>query len=162
MKTFLANFAAKPSDTRLLGGVKRWVLMRQDLAAVRDGSSRSGHRLRCRYGADPDRARGFALSVLHPRGSGRCRSRRAGTGPAGHRPQRRPRPLRDHDLSEPYGSEVVNAVAFALIGAGIAWSGERAPTQPYSGGNQRGRRPCARGSPHLDPRHRAGRDDRDR
>ena len=31
MKTFLANFAAKPSDTRLLGGVKRWVLMRQDV-----------------------------------------------------------------------------------------------------------------------------------
>ena len=73
-------------------------------AAVRDGSSRGGHRLRCEDGTDPDRARGFALSVLHPRGSGRCRPRRAGTGPAGHRPQRRPRPLRDHGLSEPYGS----------------------------------------------------------
>ena len=31
MKTFLANLAAKPSDTRLLSGVKRWVLMRQDV-----------------------------------------------------------------------------------------------------------------------------------
>ena len=31
MKTFLAHLAAKPSDTRLLGGVKRWVLMRQDV-----------------------------------------------------------------------------------------------------------------------------------
>jgi hypothetical protein len=30
MKIFLAHLGAKPSDTRLLSGVKRWVLMRQD------------------------------------------------------------------------------------------------------------------------------------
>jgi K+-sensing histidine kinase KdpD len=31
VKTFLAHLADKPSDTPLLRGVKRWLLMRQDL-----------------------------------------------------------------------------------------------------------------------------------
>ena len=31
MKTFLAHLADKPSDTALLSGVKRWLLMRQDV-----------------------------------------------------------------------------------------------------------------------------------
>ena len=123
MKTFLAHLAANPSETRVESS-QALALDAARSAAVRDGSSRGGHRLRCKDGTDPDRARGFTLSVLHPRGSGRCRTWRAGTGPASDRPQRRARPVITDfpDLTVP---EVVNAVAFVLIGAGMAWGGEQ-------------------------------------
>ena len=162
MKTFLAHLAAKPERHRAAEQPQALALDAARCAAVRDGSSRGGHRLRCKDGADPDRARGFALSVLHPRGSGRCRSRRAGTGPAGHRPQRRPRPLRDHGLSEPYGSRSRQRRCIRPD-RGRHGLGRRATaTQSCAGGDQRERRSRTRGSPHVDPRYRARRDDRDR
>ena len=97
MKTFLTNFTAKPSDTHLAGRRQALGLDAARCAAVRDRSSRGGHRFHRTHRAHPDSAEGFALSVLHPGGSGRRRPPRPGTGSAGHRPQRRARPLPDYD-----------------------------------------------------------------
>ncbi len=162
LKTFLAHLADKPSDTPSAEQPQALALDAARSAAVRDGSSRSGRRLRCQDGTDPDRARRFALSVLHPRGSGRCRTWRAGTGPAGHRPQRRPRSLRNHRLSEPYGSRSRQRRCIRPDRGRHGLERRATAAQSGAGRDQRGRRSCARGSSHVDPRHRARRDDRDR
>ena len=59
-------------------------------------------------------------------------------------------------------TEVVNAVVFVLIGAGISWSGEQLQrTRVRAAASTRETR-CPRGASHIDSRYRAGRDDRHR
>ena len=125
MKTFLANFAAKPSDTRLLGGVKRWVLMRQDVLRYGMAPLAVAIAFVARVGLTPilqgDSPYLFFIpAVLVAAGLG-------GLGPG----------LLATGLSAVLGlfvitnfpdltvPGVVNAVAFVLIGTGMAWGGEQ-------------------------------------
>ena len=125
MKTFLANFAAKPSDTRLLGGVKRWVLMRQDVLRYGIAPLAVAIAFVARIALTPilqgDSPYLFFIpAVLVAAGLG-------GLGPG----------LLATGLSAVLGlllittfpiltmPEIVNAVAFVLIGAGMAWGGEQ-------------------------------------
>ena len=125
MKTFLANFAAKPSDTRLLGGVNRWVLMRQDVLRYGIAPLAVAIAFVARIALTPilqgDSPYLFFIpAVLVAAGLG-------GLGPG----------LLATGLSAVLGlllittfpiltmPEIVNAVAFVLIGAGMAWGGEQ-------------------------------------
>ena len=150
MKIFLAHLADKPSDTPLLRGVKRWLLMRQDVLRYGMAPLAVAIAFVARMALTPI-VQGdspylfFIPAVLVAAGLG-------GLGPG----------LLATGLSAVLGlfvitdfpnltvPEVVNAVAFVLIGAGMAWGGEQL---------QRNR---TRRSPHVDPRYRARRDDRDR
>jgi two-component system sensor kinase FixL len=125
MKTFLTNFAAKPSDTRLLGGVKRWVLMRQDVLRYGIAPLAVAIAFVARIALTPILQGNspylfFIPAVLVAAGLG-------GLGPG----------LLATGLSAVLGlflittfpiltmPEIVNAVAFVLIGSGMAWGGEQ-------------------------------------
>ena len=125
MKTFLAHLADKPSDTPLLRGVKRWLLMRQDLLRYGMAPLAVAIAFVARMALTPI-VQGdspylfFIPAVLVAAGLG-------GLGPG----------LLATGLSAILGlfvitdfpnltvPEVVNAVAFVLIGAGMAWGGEQ-------------------------------------
>ncbi len=125
MKTFLANFAAKPSDTRLLGGVKRWVLMRQDVLRYGMAPLAVAIAFVGRVGLNPI-VQGdspylfFIPAVLVAAGLGGLGPGLLATGLSA---------VLDlfviTDFPNLTVPEVVNAVAFVLIGAGMAWSGEQ-------------------------------------
>ena len=125
MKTFLAHLADKPSDTPLLRGVKRWLLMRQDVLRYGMAPLAVAIAFVARMALTPI-VQGdspylfFIPAVLVAAGLG-------GLGPG----------LLATGLSAVLGlfvitdfpnltvPEVVNAVAFVLIGAGMAWGGEQ-------------------------------------
>src|SRR4051794_41125631 len=125
MKIILAHLAPKPNDTRLLRGVKRWVLMRQDVLRYGMAPLAVAIAFVGRDGLNPI-VQGdspylfFIPAVLVAAGLG-------GLGPG----------LLATGLSAVLGlfvitdfpnltvPEVVNAVAFVLIGAGMAWGGEQ-------------------------------------
>ena len=125
MKTFLAHLADKPSDTTLLRGVKRWLLMRQDVLRYGMAPLAVAFAFVARMALTPI-VQGdspylfFIPAVLVAAGLG-------GLGPG----------LLATGLSAILGlfvitdfpnltvPEVVNAVAFVLIGAGMAWGGEQ-------------------------------------
>jgi two-component system sensor kinase FixL len=125
MKIFLAHLADKPSDTPLLRGVKRWLLMRQDVLRYGMAPLAVAIAFVARMALTPI-VQGdspylfFIPAVLVAAGLG-------GLGPG----------LLATGLSAVLGlfvitdfpnltvPEVVNAVAFVLIGAGMAWGGEQ-------------------------------------
>src|SRR3954453_10360286 len=125
MKTFLAHLADKPSDTPVLRGVKRWLLMRQDVLRYGMAPLAVAIAFVARIALTPI-VQGdspyllFIPAVLVAAGLG-------GLGPG----------LLATGLSAVLGlfvitdfpdltvPEVVNAVAFVLIGAGMAWGGEQ-------------------------------------
>src|SRR3954454_1027641 len=125
MKIFLAHLADKPSDTPLLRDVKRWLLMRQDVLRYGMAPLAVAIAFVARVGLTPI-VQGdspylfFIPAVLVAAGLG-------GLGPG----------LLATGLSAVLGlfvitdfpdltvPEVVNAVAFVLIGAGMAWGGEQ-------------------------------------
>src|SRR4249919_4013481 len=125
MKIFLAHLADKPSDTPLLRGVKRWLLMRQDVLRYGMAPLAVAIAFVARMALTPI-VQGdspylfFIPAVLVAAGLG-------GLGPG----------LLATGLSAVLGlfvitdfpnltvPEVVNTVAFVLIGAGMAWGGEQ-------------------------------------
>jgi PAS domain-containing protein len=125
MKTFLAHLADKPSDTPVLRGVKRWLLMRQDVLRYGMAPLAVAIAFVARMALTPI-VQGdspyllFIPAVLVAAGLG-------GLGPG----------LLVTGLSAVLGlfvitdfpnltvPEVVNAAAFVLIGAGMAWGGEQ-------------------------------------
>ena len=125
MKIFLAHLADKPNDTPLLRGVKRWLLMRQDVLRYGMAPLAVAIAFVARMALTPI-VQGdspylfFIPAVLVAAGLG-------GLGPG----------LLATGLSAVLGlfvitdfpnltvPEVVNAVAFVLIGAGMAWGGEQ-------------------------------------
>src|SRR3954470_25062238 len=125
MKIFLAHLADKPSDTPLLRGVKRWLLMRQDVLRYGMAPLAVAFAFVARMALTPivegDSPYLFFIpAALVAAGLG-------GLGPG----------LLATGLSAVLGlfvitdfphltlPEVVNAVAFVLIGAGMAWGGEQ-------------------------------------
>jgi two-component system sensor kinase FixL len=140
MKIILAHLAPKPNDTRLLRGVKRWVLMRQDVLRYGMAPLAVAIAFVGRDGLNPI-VQGdspylfFIPAVLVAAGLG-------GLGPG----------LLATGLSAVLGlfvitdfpnltvPEVVNAVAFVLIGAGIGLGRRATATQSSAGGDQRERR----------------------
>ncbi len=125
MKTFLAHLAANPSDTPLLGTLKRWLLMRQDVLRYGMAPLAVAIAFVARMALTPIMQGDspylfFIPAVLVAAGLG-------GLGPGllatGLSAVLGLFVIRDFpDLAVP---EVVNAVAFVLIGAGMAWGGEQ-------------------------------------
>ena len=152
--------AGDASAPAMGGAARRRAIGRSDVCRCRGGS-----RDRPRGPAAPRSGprRQPALHLLRAGGSGRCSLGRVWARRPGHRTQ--PRGLGaawSLQRPGPARREIVNQVAFLIVGVGIAWFGERLRRARIESRARQDDLRSPRGASAVDPRHGSGRDDRDR
>ena len=114
-------------------------------------------------GIAPLASRSRLLPHLHSSGADRCRFRRTGSRAARHCAQRHAWRLACSASTHLTHPAMLEAVIFAIVGAGISWFGEQLRrTQDPRAASHAARPAGARSASPLDPRYRSRRDRRHR